>query len=108
VNRFVRVARHEQLRDEPGPARLMGSADPAPAVAMEVLVEQHVILEVRIALHARMMAEYGTLPVLIFEEDARQSRRELVRHLVDGHEAARACRTFDAELVPVLVMELLL
>ena len=40
------AARLQQLRDHAGPAGLVRGAEPAPGVAVEVLVEQHVIPEV--------------------------------------------------------------
>ena len=44
------IARHvrQQQRDQPGPAGLVRGADAAAGVAVEVLVEQHVVAEVRI------------------------------------------------------------
>src|SRR5689334_6141190 len=85
----------------------MGSADTPAAVTVEVLVEQHVIAKMRIPLHARVMIEYRPLALLVLQEDAREPRGELIRHLVDRHELARARRALDAKVIAVVVMKLL-
>src|SRR5436190_6968066 len=42
------ITRLEQLGDESGPTGLMRRADPAPVVAVEIFVKEHVIAKVRI------------------------------------------------------------
>src|SRR5262245_4002438 len=51
------AARLQQLRDQAGPAGLVRGAHPAPAVAVEVLVEQDVVPKMGIALQLRLVAE---------------------------------------------------
>ena len=101
------VTRHEQLRDEPGPARLMRRADAAAGVAMEVFVEQQVIAEMRVLLQARVMREYGPMPVLVREENASEPRGELVGDVIDREERSGSSRTFDAEVAAEVVVKLL-
>ena len=107
VNSFVRVARHQELRDQPSPTGLMGRADAAAGVAVEILVEQQVIAEIWIPLHARVMAEYRPLALLVLQKDPREPHGELVGHVVDRDERARSRRAFDAKVVTVVVMKLL-
>src|SRR4051794_31884158 len=44
-------ALRDELRHERGPARLVRRAEASPVLAVEVLVERHQVLEVRVALH---------------------------------------------------------
>src|SRR5258707_15729360 len=69
INHAVRVARQQKFRDQPGPAGLVRGACTAARVSMEVLVEQHVIAEMRIALHSGMVSMHGTQSVLAPQKD---------------------------------------
>jgi hypothetical protein len=57
---LVDGARHEELGDQSGPARLVRGADAASAIAVEILVERHEILIVRVVLQLRVLAQYRT------------------------------------------------
>ena len=67
------VARHQQLRDEAGPARLMRGTDAAAGVAVEVLVEGDQIAPVRIVLEQVLVPEDRASALLVPQKDARQS-----------------------------------
>ena len=85
----------------------MGSADTAARVAVEVLVEMDVVAEVWVVLVARLVGEDWPSAVLVFKEYPRETRRELVRDIVDRSEVGRASRARDAKIVAVIVMKLL-
>src|SRR3712207_1050164 len=87
----------EQLSYRSGPARLMARAHAGAVVAVEVLVEEHVVTPVRIVLEGRVAAEDGAPPVLIADEDADQPARQLIGDLVEGQVLAGSGRTLDLE-----------
>src|SRR5438034_2623149 len=99
--------RLQQLGHEAGPAGLVRGADAATGVAMEVLMEEHAVLEVRIGGEFRMILERRAPAILVFEEEAGDSLNELVGRLVDRDEFSRAGRAFDFEIITVVVMEFL-
>ena len=101
------VARHQQLRDEAGPARLMRGTDAAAGVAVEVFVEEHVIAKMRVLLQSRVMCEHRAVASLIREKDPCEAHGELVRHFVDRHEGSGTRRAFHAEVFAEVVMKLL-
>ena len=66
--RVVELGDH--IGDQPAPAGLMRSAKPAAIVAIEIFVEQDVVLEMRIGLQLVGIAEDRAPPVLVAPEDA--------------------------------------
>src|SRR4029078_5365177 len=68
----------DELRDDPGPARLMTRANPRAIVAMEVLEEQEMVTPVRIALELLRGPIDGTSPLRVAQEDARQAVADLL------------------------------
>src|SRR5919201_620142 len=78
------LPRLKQLRDKPRPPRLVRSADAASGVPVKVLVEQHVVSEIRVILQSRIVAEHRAPPLVVAKEQTRQACRELVRDLFDG------------------------
>src|ERR1700746_3237399 len=104
---FGRVTRHEKLCHQPGPAGLVGGTDATTRVAVEVLVEKHAVPEVRIGLCALVEAMNRPAPVPIRKEQATQADGDLVGNFVERRKLSRACWAFDAELIPVVVVELL-
>ena len=60
----------DHVGDQRAPAGLMRGAQPAAGVAVEVFVEQDVVLEVRIGLELVVVAEDRAPPVLVAPEDA--------------------------------------
>src|SRR5918996_5950678 len=87
----LRQAWLQELRDQAGPAGLMGRADAAARVAVEVLVEQYVVAEVRIALQLRVLAEPRPHAAFVLEEQPLQPRRDLVGDLVDRAQPTGTC-----------------
>src|SRR5829696_9404360 len=67
-----------QLRHEPGPSGLMTRAQPGAVVAVEVLVEEHMIAPVRIILECRRAAVHRPVTVGIAQEDAFETARDLL------------------------------
>src|SRR4051812_39451640 len=88
----------EKLGDQPGPTRLMRRADAAPAVTVKVLVEQHVVAEVRIVLQTSLIPEHRPLAILVAEEDPGQPHRQLAGDFADGVVAPRSRRALDGEV----------
>src|SRR5882672_9898383 len=74
-------------------------------VRVEILVEQNVILPVRIFLELLGSAIDGTVAVLIAEKDARQPTRNLSCHLKQRHEVSRTRGALDLEVVAVEQVE---
>src|SRR5262245_35557874 len=97
----------QQFGDERGPAGLMAGADTGAGVAVEVFMERDQVVPVRVALEVVVRAEHGPAPLGIAYEDRRESARELLRHVPQGHQAARAGRAFHLVSVSEIVMKLL-
>src|SRR2546421_887849 len=97
----------EELRDQPRPSRLVVRAHARAVVAVEVLVEQEVVAEVRIALQLLGLAEGRPAAVLIEKEDGGEAAGDLGRHLSERHLPARTGGKFDGELFAQVVVELL-
>src|SRR5208282_4607980 len=97
--------RLQELRNESGPARLMRRPHATARVAMKVLVEQHVVAEVRIAREFGVIFENGPLAISALQEKARQTTRQFLGHLVQGEELSGPCRTFDFEIITVVVVK---
>src|SRR5687768_7169927 len=98
--------RLEQLGDEARPAGLVRSTDAAAGVAVEVLVEEHVVAEMRVVLHLRVVAEDRPPAAPVLEEDVAEPVAQLAGDLLQAEEVAGAGRAFDAEVVAVVFVEL--
>lgn len=85
----------------------MGCANTPARVPVKIFVEQNVILEMWIARELRMIFQHRPLAISTLEEQAREPKRKLVRHLVDAHELAGPGWALDFEIVAVIVMEFL-
>src|SRR5919201_2172477 len=71
----------QQLRHQSRPPRLVIGADAGSVVPVEVLVEEQVVAEVRVALHLLRLAEGRTVAIRILEEDRGEPSRDLCRDL---------------------------
>src|SRR5271157_5183174 len=83
-----RVNAREQIkgaRNQPRPTRLVTSSQPGAIVAVEVLVEQDVILPVGIFLELLCAPINGSPAILIPHKNLRQSAADLFRHFKQGH-----------------------
>src|ERR1700722_16638474 len=94
---LVVCARHEELRDQRGPARLMRGADATARIAVEVLVEGNVVPVVGIGLLLGAVMPERALARGVLQEDVREAAAELVRDLLDGEMTTRAGRALDHE-----------
>src|SRR6516164_7743860 len=81
------VAGHQQLRNQPGPAGLMRSAHTPAAVAVEILVEEKVVAEVRISERALVHAVHRPMALFVAEEQTRKAPGELIGYLVERAES---------------------
>src|SRR5205823_4438469 len=100
IFRFTRISLSgllEQLRDQPRPARLVIRAHTRAVVAVEVLVEEQVVAEVRIALQLLRLAERRPAAVSIAQEEGGKPPRDLRGHLRQRELPARAGGKFDGE-----------
>ena len=70
----------------------MAGADPTPAVAVEVLVEQDLIAPARVVLELLLVAQDRAPAALVQQEDADQPLGELGGDLVQGQESTGAGR----------------
>jgi len=59
----------------------MAGADTAPAITVEVFVEQNVIAPVRIVLKGHVGAKYRPEALLVTQKDVCETPRQLFRHL---------------------------
>src|SRR5512135_944739 len=78
----------DELRDEARPARLVARADAGAVVAVEVLVEEHVVAEVRVRLEPLVAAEDRAPPAGILQEDPVQAPRDFPRDVPQRPHAA--------------------
>ncbi len=85
----------------------MAGSDASAGVAVEVLVEQQVVVPMGVGLEAFVRAEDGAASVLVAQEDVGEPTREVFRDLPEGQVRAGAGGAFDQELVAIVVVELL-
>src|SRR5262249_1024519 len=76
--------------------------DPRADVAVEVLVEEQVVPPVRIVLEPVAAAEDGTPSGGVAQEDVREPLLDLPGNLEQVHQAARAGRALDFEILSVI------
>src|SRR4051812_19024608 len=100
-------ARLKKFSDQAAPSGLVRSAHPAPGIAVKILVEQDVIAEVWITRELRVIVKHRTFALFILQKNSREPARQFVRDFFDGDEVSRSVRTFDLEVITVVVMELL-
>ena len=84
----------------------MTGADATPVVAVKILVEKNVILEVLVVLHFGILVVHRTMSGFVVGEDRSQTAGELVGGLADCRFLARSGWAFDLEIVPVVPMKL--
>src|SRR6266403_6168845 len=80
------VARHEKLRHQPGPAGLVRGTDATTSVAVEVLIEEDVVPEVRVGVCALIEAVDRPASIPVCKEQPSQTAGDLVGNLVEGCE----------------------
>ena len=86
---YVPVATPDDVGDDPGPARLVGSANASAVVAVEVLVEHNVVLPRRVGLEFFVPPETGPAPVWADKEDRCQAMAQVLCDLTECHLLAR-------------------
>ena len=55
----------KQFRDQGSPSRLMIRANPGAIIAVKILIEQNVVLEIRIGLKFLRAPEHRAIPLLV-------------------------------------------
>ena len=93
------MATTDDVSDNPRPTSLVGSPQPGPVVAMEVLVEKQVVLPCRVGLEALGAAEGRPAPFSIDEEDRREAVSQVMGDLLQRQLLPRAGRVLDLERV---------
>ena len=71
----------DQLGDERAPARLVARAEAGTGLAVEVFVEQHEVLPVRIGRKLRVAAVRRAPAAGVGDEELDQALRQIARHL---------------------------
>src|SRR5262249_36239409 len=88
--------------NDSGPSGLMTRAQTGAVIAMEVLVEQDQVAPVRVLLELPALAVHRPPPILITQEDAGETARDLLSHLVQGHMLSRARRPLEGDRIAVV------
>src|SRR5438034_2997057 len=83
----------------------MRGAEAAAGLAMKILVEQHVIAEMRVLLQYRHVAEDRPAAVGPTQENPAQAPRQLSRDLAEMRQRPGSHRAFDLEIVAVIGMK---
>src|SRR6187549_2184723 len=89
----------DHVGDDPCPARLVTRSQPGAVVAVEVLVEEDVVLPGRIALELVDPAVTGPASVLADEEERDEPPAEVLADLRERSTLAGACRVLELEVV---------
>ena len=97
---LVARARMKKFGDEAGPTGLVRGADATAGVAVEILVEKHEVLEVRVAGKLGMVFQHGAFAGFVLEEYFREAAREFGGDLLDRDEHAGSGGTLDLEVSP--------
>ena len=77
--------RMEQFGDQTGPTRLMRRTDAPSGVAVEILVEQQVISEIRVGLHSRLAVKCGAGSIFLSENESAEAPRMTTTHGPTDH-----------------------
>ena len=93
--RHVAVAAADRVGDHPGPAGLVGGAQPGAVVAVEVLVEHQVVLPGRVGLEPVDAPEAGTAAVRADQEDRNHALAQVLGDLAEGQFLPRPGRVLD-------------
>src|SRR5262245_38233571 len=89
----------DEIRDQSGPTSLVRGATATAIVAVEVFMEQDVVLEMRIGLKFLIGTEHRTPAVGPAHKQLEQSAAQFNRDLVQGQHDAGAGRTLDLQAV---------
>src|SRR5580698_7678688 len=81
----------------------MAGANPGTVVTVEVLIEQHVILEVGIGLELLRATVYGTPAAGVPQKNARQAPRQFASHLAQVLSLAGACGKLHGHVAAVVI-----
>ncbi len=76
--------RHQELRDQPGPPRLVRRPGAAAVVAVEEFVERNVVAVIGIRLQLRVLAQDRAVACGVFQEQPREAVRQFVGDLFEG------------------------
>src|SRR5437867_11195099 len=85
----------------------MGRSDGCTGIAVKILIEQQIILEMWIVLHLLIISENSTPAPLIAQEYHRQSAGKLTCSIIDRDEFPGTGRAFNLEFIPVVVVKFL-
>src|SRR6187455_830924 len=91
-----------QQRHERCPSGLMTGAESLAGITMEVLVERHVVMPVRVMLEEFVLTEHGAAPAVVAHEETREPGGQFVGHLRKCQEASRSGRTLHGERIAVV------
>ena len=83
----------------------MPGAEAATSVAVEILVKQDQVPEMRVGLKYRVVAENRSLALLIAQEQPDQPPAQMVSHLLQRQLLAGADRALDLEVRSIVTVE---
>src|SRR5215467_4592022 len=95
----------DKADDQSRPARLVTCAQSGTVVAVEILVEQEVVLPVGVLLELLGAPVHWPRPSFTAQKDARESARQLLRNLIERQVLSRAGRTLDLEVIAVELVQ---
>src|ERR1700747_1364826 len=108
VQRFMGAHAGKQIEtagDHPRPSGLMAGAEARAIVAVEVFVEQDVVIPVRVFLKRLRSAVNRAQSAGITEENARKPASNFLCDFEQGHEFSRTGGTFDLEVISVKLIK---
>src|SRR5207249_7354539 len=94
-----------KVGDEPGPARLVRSAAAAAIVAVEIFVEEDVVLEIGVGLQLCILSENGTPPVSTAKKKLYEAATQLISDFVEREHNSRSSRAVDPQPITIELME---
>src|SRR6185503_11783733 len=89
----------DEVHHERGPAGLVGGAQPATVVAVEVLVERDEVAPPLVALEQVAVAVYRAVPVLVEQEQVHHPLRQVVGDLAERLLLPRPGGVLDEQVV---------
>src|SRR5258708_9689050 len=89
----------DHIGDQPAPTRLVRRAQPASSLAVEIFMEQDVVLEVRVRLHLLLATEDRTPSLVVAPEDIRQTTLQLIGDLFQAQHSSGSCGVFEPKAV---------
>src|ERR1700730_5799826 len=95
----------DKVGDQSGPAGLVGCAAAAAVVAVEILVEQNVVLEMGIDLKLFVGAKNRAPSVRTPQKNPEDPTTQLVGNFIETHHGPGSGRAFERKPIPIKLIE---